>query len=116
VETRFFPLFVLAPFVCNCDPVFDMSGSVHRTDGTPVAGATVGVHCGAGGGLEAITDDNGKFEGNGVAEVSDECTGKIFVEGELTQEFDPIDYCVEGDSDECRRIEAKLTIPYPDAE
>jgi len=116
VNTRFVPLLGLVPFVCQCDPVFDMSGSVHRTDGAPVEGATVGVYCGSVGGLEAKTDEDGKFEGGGVANVSDECTGKIFVEGEPTQKFDPIDYCVEGDSDECRRAEMKLTIPYSHAE
>ena len=90
-----------------------MSGSVQWDNGVAVEGATVRVSCDRWGEVEAVTDDEGHFDGGGVAQVSDECVGRVELEGAPAQKFDPIHYCVEGDSDYCQAMKAKLTMRLP---
>ncbi len=114
MDARLLPLFCTLPFVCHCDPVLTISGSVHRTDDAPVAGATVLVDCDEEGEVSAETKDDGNFESDGIATGSKICKGSVAVEGEPSFHFRPSRYCVESDGgDDCKRMKMDLVIEYP---
>lgn len=100
--------------VLACDPIASMSGSVHRADRSPVAGASVTIECSSldSGRITATTDSQGRFSATKIGCFDKMCNIDVAVTGEPIRSFPSAQYCT-GDCDQScpRAIEADLTIP-----
>jgi hypothetical protein len=107
--------FLIAALLCGCEPALWIKGSVRRSlTLEPVGQATVKTVCPPDdsdeGDISTVTSAQGQFEAHGSGSVGKKCVLEVTVADEPKYEFEPLDYCVDEDAQQCRTLEAHLLI------
>jgi hypothetical protein len=96
------PLALLAVLAWACDPTYAIEGTVARTGGSAIEGATVKKSCPSGNDQTVSTDARGHFAFGGVGGASEAGTCSLIVEalGFRSRTVRTIDVCYRNTEDQ----------------